>query len=680
MCPSYRLARLTALVLLLSPLIACGDDDGSSDSDAQVGPDAAPTGVLLTVTVQGPGQVTDDSGSIHCPGSCERRDDAGTTVTLTAVPDLGAWVAEWTGDCTADGTAVEATVVLAAGADATCGVRFEQLPVGTLQADITVSKEVVREFAAEADPADSQVQLNAGTEPGVDAWSWRIINAETGEVRHSATVQNPTFEFEPGDRGAYDVALTITAGQEVSRFRHRRLLTVVLPRVGAGRTVHYVDLTQGSYFQEGMIDGQLVAPGDLVVVSGSISGSWGFFNFIGTPSAPIHVVNDGLVENTDTSWLLHLNNCQNVIIDGKGDDAHEHGIYLANHTTDGSQAIFVRNYTQGNNLSTGSTGIEIYGVHVAAAPGTGVAVRTKGDAEFQRDNFRFEGFRLHHVRVENVGDEGFYIGYTRDWVGTGETHPAFQLHGARIYRNEIDATGWDGLQVCNSVDVEVHDNVVTNAALDREQYQQSSLQWNSGNSGAVYNNYFAGGVASDLQVGCTGGDSYFFSNVFVQDSGVYIHGGLAQGPAYYLFANSFASSDSEAIRVNITGGSVECSENPNSLASLSTVLALDNLAVLGGGYAFFDVVAGDPATLTQIVDHNLIRDPGDLADLCLGDPAAGDLRVTCASSAALDGSGADLSTVPELPLGALPMGLLTDITGRVIDLPGNYGAYQSSTP
>ncbi len=670
----YRVAlSISALALL-----ACGGDGKSADADAQVQQDVAPTGLLLTVAVQGPGQVTDDSAALHCPPSCERRDDPGTSVTLHATPDLGAWVAEWTGDCAGAGSDADAVVVL--DADRSCGVRFEQLPVGTLQADITVSREVVREFASEAAAGDSRVQLFAGTGPEVDAWSWRVIHSETGVVRHSSTEENPTFDFEAGDRGAYDVALTITSGQESSRFRHRRLITVVLPRVPAGRTVHYADLTQGSYFQEGMIDGQVVAPGDLVVVSGSMSGSWAFFNFIGTPEAPIHVVNDGLVENVDSSWLLHLINCQYLIIDGLGDDAHAHGIYLANNTTDGSQGIFVRNYTQGNNQSTGSTGIEIYGVHVAAAPGTGVAVRTKGDAEFQRDNFRFDDFRLHHMRVQNVGDEGFYIGYTRDWVGSGETHPAFQLHNARIYRNEIDSTGWDGLQVCNSVDVELHDNVVTNAAVDREQYQASSLQWNSGNSGAVYNNVFAGGVSSDLQVGCTGGDSYFFSNVFEGENGLYIHGGLSDGPAYYLFANTILADDNEAIRVNIAGGSDNCTGSAGSVASLSAVLALDNLALLSASTDFFAVVAGDPATLTQTVSSNLVRDSADVADLCLADPAATDVSITCTTSAATDGSGTDLSDVPELDLSALPMGLVTDLTGRVIELPGNYGAYQAVSP
>ena len=37
-----------------------------------------------------------------------------------------------------------------------------------------------------------------------------------------------------------------------------------------------------------------------------------------------------------------------------------------------------------------------------------------------------------------------------------------------------------------------------NAPLDREQYQASTLQWNPGNSGAVYNNVLSGGVVTTI--------------------------------------------------------------------------------------------------------------------------------------------------------------------------------------
>ena len=114
-----------------------------------------------------------------------------------------------------------------------------------------------------------------------------------------------------------------------------------------------------------------------------------------------------------------------------------------------------------------------------------------------------------------------YLGYTRDYLSAtgGETHLAYQIYGARVYRNAVVDTGQDGLQIGNFVeDAEVHDNDVRGAARENMSSDTSSLQLNSGTEGYFYDNVFSGGTGVNVQGGCTGGSLWIFSNVI--DRGV----------------------------------------------------------------------------------------------------------------------------------------------------------------
>jgi hypothetical protein len=53
----------------------------------------------LTVTVSGEGSVTSEPAGIDCPGACSADFDAGTEVTLTAVPESGSTFSGFSGDC-----------------------------------------------------------------------------------------------------------------------------------------------------------------------------------------------------------------------------------------------------------------------------------------------------------------------------------------------------------------------------------------------------------------------------------------------------------------------------------------------------------------------------------------------------------------------------------------------------
>lgn len=616
----------------------------------------------LTLVLVGAGTVTVEPGGDSCSDpQCSFLLPPGD-VTLTATPAAGGTFSGWSGDCM--GAAPE-TGVFVSG-ETSCTATFVNLPDGALPVAISASREVVRVPADDAPASDSESLLKiVGDVPPI-AVTWSVRAADDGSEVASSDQLEYVFTC-PAGRRDYDVRATVSDGKVLATLFERRLLTCTLPRSDAGRKVHTADIAQSSYFQNGQIGGVKVMPGDLVRISGAAKADFAFFNFQGEPGQPIHVINDGPVSNVDTSWLMHLINCRHVIIDGLGDDGLTHGIKLAN-AKDGGQAVFVRNYTQGSNTSAGSTDIEIFGVEVADGPDSGFRIWNGGSEQFNASNWKLENLRLHHNYVHDVAAEGFYVGYYTDNVDLQPT--SYPLTDAKVYRNTVKDAGWDGMQFGSCVSgLEVHDNVVTGSGKADMANQRSSLQWNPGNSGAAYGNRFIGGVGVDLQVGCTGGDTVMFGNVFIgSEAGFYVHAGQSKGPRYWLFGNTVGSPMAAGLRLNMTSAPGKC--DPGEV--LSELHYASNLLV-GASDKAWEFAGGTADTENWTVAPNLAWN-GDPGELCLD----AELAPTCADSAALAGDGATLEQLG-LTAAELPGGHFVDVDGRVLAGPSNYGAHQAAS-
>jgi hypothetical protein len=308
-----------------------------------------------------------------------------------------------------------------AGADQ--GSLIEALPEGNLKAAVHATREVIRVPAEGAAASDSETTLKPGTDGSVTSHRWMVVRSETGQVMATFDTREPTFSCQAGGRGTYDVRLVISDGQVQSEYRHRRLITCTLPRVTAGRPEFIINVTSnGGYYPEGKIGGSVVPPGAIVRIRGTATGSLGLLNFQGTTDKPIHIINDGLVtiditSNASATILLHLVNCQHIVVDGLGDGASPYGFILRNKKQIGEPAVFVRNYTEGASISAPLTDIELFGIRVDDARGSGMNVNTRGSSEYNRNTWTARHLLIHHNLIEGAHDEGLYIGYTRDWVG-----------------------------------------------------------------------------------------------------------------------------------------------------------------------------------------------------------------------------------------------------------------------
>jgi hypothetical protein len=316
------------------------------------------------------------------------------------------------------------------------------------------------------------------------------------QTRYAARVfesfsSSPTFTC-PAGRASYDVELTFSDGTTRSAYRFRRLIVCTLPRTPAGRPVVNLNLASGSNSTncDGRILGAPVQPGTLVRVSGTITRSWAFYNLTGTAAAPIHLINSGAVTNTNANRLLHCYNCQHVIIDGRGDDAVPFGFTLSNNTTNASQAVLFKTHednTCPNSELQGLEDLEVFGVHVATnrtptwtGGGAGLEINTRGEplpdgGSISRDagwEVRGDattgrpGVMIHHNWIEETFVEGFYLGFTVDWDSPtyDDVVTPYQMRGTKVFRNVLRSTGKDGLQVCNSRELELHDNTVSEVA------------------------------------------------------------------------------------------------------------------------------------------------------------------------------------------------------------------------
>jgi hypothetical protein len=296
-------------------------------------------------------------------------------------------------------------------------------------------------------------------------------------------------------------------------------------------------------------DGTGVAPGSRICLKPGRYGEVSFKNLLGTPAAPVEVVNcGGQAVIGSAGGALAFSNSKHFRVLGTGstDPAAKYGIKV-----DGSQAA-----GQGVAIAGGSSDFEVAWLEVDRADFAGIMAKSDPDCaqKYTRGNFTQYNTHLHHNYIHDTRrGEGFYLGYfkygavVKTCDGQQVSLLPHELRGVHIHDNLVERAASDGLQLgCAVEGVEVHDNLIDGYAVAPfQQYQNNGVQIGEATTGRWYDNVIrnAGGDG-----GANGGGNAFIvfgpnvtleNNVLERTGGIYFHNAIPAGTQVVVRHNTF---------------------------------------------------------------------------------------------------------------------------------------------
>lgn len=270
------------------------------------------------------------------------------------------------------------------------------------------------------------------------------------------------------------------------------------------------------------------------------------------------------------------------------------------------------------------------------------------------------GMAVHHCWIQNAGAEGIYTNFTDDRIFTGAPdYRPVKSKGYIIAWNTIENSGNDGIQPCNSLNHRIHDNVIDTPGSQTNQYHETGISYNAGNSGKVYNNFIINAkMFMTLDSGLSPVDLYnssttvqksqFYNNVFI--SGTPPSGGVTETISIYgqfragylgavnldweFFNNTFYTEKQLAAFYFNTGGFTSNNFKFFNNIVVKTVNATD--------YPEVEFIGPGTQPSSPVV-NNLVYQVGSEGPVLFTNPAARDYRPSSLLSTAFSGSPTDVS-------------------------------------
>lgn len=235
-------------------------------------------------------------------------------------------------------------------------------------------------------------------------------------------------------------------------------------------------------------------PGDIFCINAGTYAEIRLSNFHGTADKPLIFKNCGgqaIIEGI-TYPGIQFRNSSFVRITGTGQDGLFYGIHIKK-TKDGVAGISVQDL---------STDFEIDHCEISNVGFAGIIAKTDPDCarpETWRENFTMRNLYFHDNYIHDTGGEGFYVGGTFgyestkkhcDLNGNGVLVDVFAhlLENVKISHNEIENTGWDGLQLnLTLVNAEISNNSIYGYGWKKEFAQNQGISLGSSTI-KMYNN------------------------------------------------------------------------------------------------------------------------------------------------------------------------------------------------
>ncbi len=270
--------------------------------------------------------------------------------------------------------------------------------------------------------------------------------------------------------------------------------------------VSIVDATVSPY--------NMVQPGDTILFKAGKRSFIRIKNFTGNTDNPVIFMNDNGQVNihTDHYYGISIVNCRFFRLTGTGDENNFYGIRISK-------------VTNGAGIGIGgmSSDYEIDHVSIENCKSAGIYAKTDPDCSFTstRGNFTQYNTLIHDNYIGHVGTEGLYIGSTQYFGQTVKCNgvdtllmPSL-LEGVKVYKNIIEYSGWDGIQVSSaSTDCHISDNIVLFDSQSEYYGQMSGIIIGGGSKCDCNNNFISQGKGQGIQVFGLAGEK-IFNNIII---------------------------------------------------------------------------------------------------------------------------------------------------------------------
>jgi hypothetical protein len=277
----------------------------------------------------------------------------------------------------------------------------------------------------------------------------------------------------------------------------------------ADTTITLIDGHSSSY--------NMVQPGDTVILNSGLRKLLRIQNFTGEKDKPVIFMNRNgqVIFDTDHYYGMSILNCQYIRLTGTGDANNFYGIKI-NRVSGGA----------GIGIGGLSSDYEIDHVSIENCLSIGIFAKTDPDCSLlsTRGNFTQYNTLIHDNYIGHVGTEGFYIGSTLYFGQTVNCNGVdtlllpHLLDGVKVYKNIIEYSGWDGIQVSSaSKDCQISDNIVLFDSQEEFYGQMSGIIIGGGSHCDCYNNYISQGKGQGIQVFGLAGEKVY--NNIIVDAG-----------------------------------------------------------------------------------------------------------------------------------------------------------------
>ena len=339
------------------------------------------------------------------------------------------------------------------------------------------------------------------------------------------------------------------------------LLLVLLLSMNAGNTQNITRITYippSSNNTTTIIDGnsiQGLIPGDTIALQGGKYYQLLIRNIKGTINKPIILINKGaqVIVTGNPNYGIKIGGCAYLKFSGKGNTSNYYG-FLINNITTTSVAGGV-----GLSIDDLSTNIEVENVEINKTTYVGIMAKTDPSCSFlpQYNSFVMRDLIIHDTYIHNIGHEGMYVGSSKFKEGyvltcnsTNTTVFPHLLKNLKIYRNKVDSTGWDGIQIGCADSCKIYNNNVSRDSQADSLYQMSGILIGGGSQNCLcYNNKILNGHGDALEI-LGQGNILLFNNLIVNPGqgikditqnkhGVFVNTSASSNPGWvYVFNNT----------------------------------------------------------------------------------------------------------------------------------------------